>query len=285
MNQRVTENILYVSDLDGTLLNNDRKLSRYAIDGINKLKDYGIKFTVATARSADSVISILKDTQINVPVVLMNGVAVFDLNNKKYIKKEFIPKNLVETIMKIFDFYKIKYWMYSIPEEIIIRYYTKLEGETMNFYQERFKTLPESSFKKVDDFNSVLVKMKESTITYFTTIDQQDRLANAYNDFNKLEGVEIAFYEEVYGNHPWLLEVFHCNGTKYNGVKFLRDEYNFDKIIGFGDNLNDIPLAKACDEFYSVGNAVNELKCISTGVIGENTSDSVVKFILERRNG
>ena len=54
-----------------------------------------------------------------------------------------------------------------------------------------------------------------------------------------------------------------------------------DKIIAFGDNLNDIPLFEIADECYAVSNAEDELKKIATDVIASNDEDAVAVFIDE----
>lgn len=74
---------LYISDMDGTLLNDGGKVSRRSVEIINELIKKGMLFTVATARSAMSAAELLKDIDISVPAVLMNGVFLFDLKNKK----------------------------------------------------------------------------------------------------------------------------------------------------------------------------------------------------------
>ncbi len=45
---------LYISDMDGTLLNDGGKVSRRSVEIINELIKNGMLFTVATARSAMS---------------------------------------------------------------------------------------------------------------------------------------------------------------------------------------------------------------------------------------
>ncbi|MDR2687937.1 MAG: HAD family hydrolase, partial [Oscillospiraceae bacterium] len=65
-------------------------------------------------------------------------------------------------------------------------------------------------------------------------------------------------------------------------VRWLRERYGYEKIVGFGDNLNDIPLFRACDETYAVANAKEELKAMATGVIGSNAQDGVVRFLMEK---
>jgi len=55
-----------------------------------------------------------------------------------------------------------------------------------------------------------------------------------------------------------------------------------DRIISFGDGMNDIPLFEISDECYAVANAVPELKERATGIIGSNENDGVAKWLLER---
>ena len=65
-------------------------------------------------------------------------------------------------------------------------------------------------------------------------------------------------------------------GTAAEEIKRLTGA---DRIIAFGDNLNDIPLFEAADEAYAVSNAHEKLKEIATGIIGSNDEDAVIKFI------
>ena len=67
--------------------------------------------------------------------------------------------------------------------------------------------------------------------------------------------------------------------SKANAINYLKNKYNFNKLITFGDNVNDIPMFKISDECYAVANAVDELKKISTSTIDSNTNDAVAKFI------
>lgn len=93
---------LYISDMDGTLLNDGGKVSRRSVEIINELIKNGMLFTVATARSAMSAAELLKDIDISVPAVLMNGVFLFDLKNKKAVAYHEIPKDAFFAITEIF---------------------------------------------------------------------------------------------------------------------------------------------------------------------------------------
>ena len=69
---------------------------------------------------------------------------------------------------------------------------------------------------------------------------------------------------------------------KLTELKHWRNTLIFEKIIGFGDNLNDLPMFEFADEAYAPANAVDEIKAIATGVIGHHDEDAIALYIKER---
>ena len=72
----MNSNVLYVSDLDGTLLNREKRVTTYTADMINQCIKRGMKFTVATARMPYGCDYRLRDIRINTPGILTNGVLI-----------------------------------------------------------------------------------------------------------------------------------------------------------------------------------------------------------------
>ncbi len=100
---------LYVTDLDGTLLNMNQELNRSTANQINELINKGINFTVSTGRG-DSVRTILKDINFKLPAMILNGALNYDFSKQEYVDAKAIPINKVIEIMKIvndFRFYNI----------------------------------------------------------------------------------------------------------------------------------------------------------------------------------
>ena len=91
---------LFVTDLDGTLLNSNKEVSIKSIEILNKLIDDGVNFTVATARTPATVVDLLQDVNLKLPAVLMNGVLLYDIKEEKYINIKEIEK---DTVDKVFD--------------------------------------------------------------------------------------------------------------------------------------------------------------------------------------
>lgn len=270
---------LYISDLDGTLMNSDKEISEYTRDNINALIENGVYFSIATARSAASAVKILSGVNINMPVVLMNGVVIYDIREGKYIKTEVIPEQTANAIIEVLKDYGTTGFMYAVNDNKLVTYYESLNTPAMlDFHNERV-TRYNKSFEQADTF---IDKTAGNKTVYFTLIDKQEALSMVFDNLKKLPGIEITVYRDVYAQNQWFLEIYSKNASKYNAVRYLRDNYGFDSIVGFGDNLNDIPLFKACDECYAVLNAVEQLKEKATGIIGDNNSDGVVKFIKQR---
>lgn len=90
------KNTLYVSDLDGTLLNHEAKISLYTKNTINSLINKGLNFSVATARALDPTLKMLDGMKLSIPIILLNGVLIYDTNSKEYIKVNRIEPQHVD---------------------------------------------------------------------------------------------------------------------------------------------------------------------------------------------
>ena len=70
--------------------------------------------------------------------------------------------------------------------------------------------------------------------------------------------------------------------TKATAALELKDMLGCDRLVVFGDGMNDLSLFAVADESYAMANAVPELKEIATAVIDSNDSDGVAKWIKEK---
>lgn len=274
-------NKLYVSDLDGTLLNSKIVLSNYTIDTINELIRQGLHFTIATARTAASVSKILEPLDLDIPVILMNGVIVYHLKTKKYLKINTLPFEHYDTIVDVLNKNNLTGFVYEVKDNKLSTYYETLESDGMKEFHDERVTKYNKVFTKVNNFYEI----KSPNIIYFALIDSKEVLLPAYEALKDIPGLSIAFYKDIYSNEDnYYLEIFSDKATKYNGVKYLQENYNYDYMIGFGDNLNDLPLFHACNETCAVDNAKEELKSIANYIINSNEEDGVAKFINQHFN-
>ena len=93
-------NILIVTDLDGTFLNSKGEISKASAQMISDLAKKGVLFTVATARTHATVMHMFRDIPLTCPLVLMNGVTLYNPAEKKIISCNAIPTELGKRIVK-----------------------------------------------------------------------------------------------------------------------------------------------------------------------------------------
>lgn len=266
---------LFVSDLDGTLLNEKADISDKAADILNDLIENGLNFTFATARTAASALKITEKLNLKLPCILMNGVSIYDTVTGRYMKNEYIKPENALAVSEIFKRHNLHPFMYKIERDMLYAVYSDFSNRAMkDFYAVR-RVKYDKPFIKCSD----LSEAADSGTVYFTILDSYEKLLPVKCEIEKNKGVKLAFYRDVYHKEYWFLEVFGSAASKYNAVVFLKNYGAYESITGFGDNLNDIPLFNACDRKIAVGNAKNELKDIADYVIGDNNSDSVALWI------
>lgn len=268
---------LYISDMDGTLLNRDKEISSYTKDVINALIANGGYFSIASARTAATALKILEGINLNVPISLMNGVVIFNTLKSEYEKVEELSRETSVKIINTLADCSINGLMYTISENRLNTYYECLSSKILqDFVDERIKKY-NKSFERV---GCLLDKINEANkVVYFTLLDEYEPLLKVQGRLKDISGIETSLYHDVYSEKTYLLEIYSSNASKFNAVKYIRNKFGFDHVIGFGDNYNDIPMLKACNQFYAVENAVGELKELATGVIGDNNFDGVARFI------
>ena len=91
----------------------------------------------------------------------------------------------------------------------------------------------------------------------------------------------VSNYVDIFGKDVGIIEIFAPEVSKANAVKRLARDINADRIVVFGDNLNDLPMMRIADLSVAVDNALPEVKNAASTVIGPNTSHSVARFIAE----
>ena len=74
---------LYVTDLDGTLMRDDKTISNESVAILNRLLSQGIFLTYATARSLSSASEITKNISFHLPVIIRNGTILADPQSKR----------------------------------------------------------------------------------------------------------------------------------------------------------------------------------------------------------
>ena len=265
--------VLYVSDLDGTLMRSDITLSDYTIQTINELVDKGMNFTYATARSIESARTIAAGLKLKLPVITRNGAVLADNNTGRHIEKSVFTADEVQLLKDLLDELPLCGFVSCFIGEKMIKTYVEGEHTTaFQGYVDYYKDDPAMVAK------TTLEDMFCGEPGYVTLMGEKEYIRPVYEKVKTYQGWECLFQKDTYRDEYWL-EICPRNCTKAKTILKLKERYGFEKLVVFGDALNDIPMFEIADEAYAVENAIDSLKAIATGVIGNNNEDCVAQFL------
>ena len=255
------EKTLYVSDLDGTLLTPESRISPQSLEILNNLIDKGMCFTYATARSLTSASKVAQGLTVRAPVIVYNGAFLLDpRTGQRLVSQLFAPREVQAAAAILFSCGLSPTVDAYIAGELKKSWVMSRENEGVRHF---------------------IQGLYDGDVFYFTCIGAREDLLPAWERFRHDERFTCTFQQEIYRPEFWL-EIMPRKATKANAIIKLKGLLGCTRVVSFGDAVNDIPLFRVSDECYAVANAVNALKEIATGVIGGNDADGVARWLLAR---
>lgn len=276
----MNERILFLSDLDGTLLRPDATLDPDDARRINALTAQGVMISYATARTVQSVKYILGDlhfTEASPPISLMNGVFLRDMARGKYLDCAAFSRQTAEYLIARFAEINLHPFIYSVDDAGgLMTYYREITCSAMNGFMQERVTRYQKPFRRFIDASEI-----DGTIVYLCLIAAKPNISRAVQlieqHLQQTEKPDIRFtcYRDHYDPDVWYLEVFDVRASKRHAVEELRRRMHADRIIAFGDNLNDLPMFEAADLRVAAKNANPHL----IEAADEIAADGVVTWI------
>lgn len=268
---------LYVTDLDGTLLNSNDQISQYSIRTINGLVAKGMQFTYATARSLVSASVVAKGLSTTIPIIAYNGVLIMNPNTGEVLSFLSFTEEETAYAIGVLREHGGNPLVYAYVEGMErVSYVMGRENEGIRHYLDSRKG--DRRFRPLADE----IGLYQGDIFYFTCIAEREELLPLYEIFVKDERFRTTLQQELY-RPEYFLEIMPKKASKAEAIKRLKEIWHCDKVVSFGDAINDIPMFEISDECYAVANAVPELKAHATGVIASNDEDGVAKWLLQNR--
>lgn len=277
---------LYIADLDGTLLRDNKTLSNYSRSGLKRLIDEKqMQFTIATARSYTYAKQVLDGLELKIPLVLKNGAVTTDFASGRNISVNYIEDEYWRELVDDIGEYMLSPFMSTLKDFEECYYYDHIVGDGMQWYVNEMQAGKDKRLKRLPTLHMVEQKEKVLSVSVINRYDViqkvRDELLMRYGNI-----LHCHFYEELY-HRGWYWAVFTNKvATKDQALRALCEQYGYDinETTAFGDSHSDKSMLQLVKHKIAVANADKRLIEIATEVIGSNEEDSVVKY-LEKRLG
>lgn len=271
---------LFISDLDGTLLGADSRISPESRRMLNLAISRGALFSIATARTPATVAGITEGLDLRLPAIVMTGAAMWERSTSRYSDIQYLKPDAVEFARRAYTRNDAPAFIYTLRGNMLeIYHFGKMDEYERRFMEER----AHSPFKKflVDaDGKSYIPEVIDDAVLLFG-IQPTPLARRVLDDIRDYPDITPMFYHDIYGEDWAEMEVFARTATKALAVRRLAERVGADRIVVFGDNLNDISMMQVADTAIAVANAVPQTREAAHLTIGPNTADSVARYILE----
>ncbi len=296
---------MIITDLDKSLLNNERQITSYTKNVLEKCMQKGLVVVFATARPLRAV-KIFYESIIPNAVICHSGAVVY-INNKRYYTaglelsnqrfeaafrsrsagvKPFVSSlarsyprkrgsDLAPFVNKLFYKNGIKSIIAKNILKNIIKGYPKanLAIECNDEIYANFDLTvywKETVYKKIDIENLPQENIDKIIIGL-------ESIGNEISQIKKYlsKGLYLATSEGEIGI------IMNKKATKWNGIKALLKHYKIKKknAIAFGDDFMDIEMIEKCGIGIAMENGIEEVKAKAKYICGRNDVDGVSKWI------
>lgn len=273
---------LFVSDLDGTLLDANAQLSEESRAILNRCIANGALFTVATARTPATVNVLMRGVNMLLPGIVLTGAALWDFNTGTYSDVRFIEADVARTVADAFAQNGVSPFVYTLDTSrtpnLLEVYYNNVSPSDVDaaFIRQRCR-LPLKKFHLRED---VPTERIPATLIFFAS-GSPDVISRVAEQIKATTRCAVANYDDIYNPGTALIEVFAPGVSKAAAIESMKNRYDVDRVVVFGDNMNDLSMFEIADVSVAVANANPRVLEEATLTIGFNTENAVPRFVLE----
>lgn len=248
---------LLLFDLDGTLLDNNKMISKRTLAALTACREKGMLIGVSTSRSEQNSLTFL--SELNPDILITSGGALVKRGPEYVYKAEMSPeetKSMIEAARRIcgddceitIDTITEHFWNYKIDP--------KKQDESWG----------DSIYTDFRDFQKASLKM---CVEIF--------------DERKAERLkaELAEYDCVRFSDGFWYKFTKAGVTKERAITMICEacKISLTDIAAFGDDFVDIGMLQQCGLGIAMGNAIDEVKKIADIVIGRNDEEGIAEYV------
>ena len=260
---------LLVLDVDGTLLNNEKEISKRTLSTLLKAQHTGIRIVLASGRPTSGLLPLAKALEMGNFggfIVSYNGAQIINAENgevmfDKRINPELIPyleKKARKNNFSIFTYHD-EYLLTDNADNVHIRREAWLNN---------LRIMEEEEFSIAIDFapcKCVLVS------------DDEEALRGLENHWKRrLDGVL-----DVFPSEPYFLEVVPCGVDKANTLGVLMEQLGVkrEEVIAIGDGVADVTMLQLAGKSVAMGHAQDSVKICADYMTASNEEDGVAQAV------
>jgi Cof subfamily protein (haloacid dehalogenase superfamily) len=264
---------MVIADVDGTLVTQEKILTKRAADAVLRLHEAGILFTITSGRPPRGMAMLIEPLKLTQPIAAFNGGVLIKPDLTTVVDQKFLPVGVPEKVIEAIENHGLDVWLYTDTEWFVRdpnAPHVAREQWTVKFPPTVVKT-----------FAGLLGRVAKIV----GVSDDLERVAKCEKDVQQAGGTHISAAR----SQPYYLDVTHPQANKGEVVLTLSRLLNIPaaQIATLGDMPNDVLMFKKSGVSIAMGNASPEVQAAATYVTSTNEDEgfanAIEKFVLNTR--
>lgn len=260
-------------DLDGTLLDSDKKIRPSTIEAVKEAQNKGLKVMISTGRHPQAAHFFHHQLGLDTLSVCCNGACLFDYTKMSSVISNPLNTDEVKALYDLCRHYNFGIKLYT--DEAI----TYEQNDKYIVMFDHWKThLPvqfQPNLLKVDNYENYLSSKPDvwKYTLWAEDLSLMETLAQKAED-------ELGLSCEWWSTEG--LDITRSDNTKGARLKNWADmeDIKMEEIIAFGDNFNDVTMLESVGLGVAMGQSDNKIKDLSKIVApGDNNSDAIAEVL------
>jgi Cof subfamily protein (haloacid dehalogenase superfamily) len=264
---------MVIADVDGTLVTQEKVLTKRAAQAVLSLHEAGIQFSVTSGRPPRGMAMLLDPLKLTQPLAAFNGGVLIKPDLKTVVDQKFLPAGVPEKVIEAIENHGLDVWVYTDTEWFV------RDPNAAHVAREQWTVkFPPTVVKK---FAGLLGRVAKIV----GVGDDLDRVAKCEKDVQQAGGTHISAAR----SQPYYLDVTHPQANKGEVVLSISRLLNIPaaEIATLGDMPNDVLMFKKSGVSIAMGNASPEVQASATYVTTSNEEEgfanAIEKFVLNTR--
>ena len=258
---------MVIADVDGTLVTQEKVLTKRAAEAVLHLQQAGIQFSVTSGRPPRGMAMLIDPLKLTQPLAAFNGGVLIEPDLTTVVDQKYLPAGVPEKVIEAIGKHGLDVWVYTDTGWFVRdpnAAHVAREQWTVKFPPTVVKT-----------FAGLLARVAKIV----GVSDDYDRVAKCETDVQQAGGEHISAAR----SQPYYLDVTHPQANKGGVVLAMSKLLNIRaaEIATIGDMPNDVLMFQKSGTSIAMGNASPEVQASATYVTSTNEDEGFAKAIEE----
>jgi Cof subfamily protein (haloacid dehalogenase superfamily) len=274
-NERPVQQIrMVIADVDGTLVTQEKMLTKRAAEAVLRLHEAGIQFTITSGRPPRGMAMLIEPLKLTQPLAAFNGGVLIKSDLKTVVDQKFLPAGMPEKVIEAIEQHGLDVWLYTDIDWFV------RDPNAPHVAREQWTVkFPPTVVKSFAGLLGRVAKIVGVS-------NDLERVAKCEKDVQQTGGTHISAAR----SQPYYLDVTHPQANKGEVVLSLSRLLNIptEQIATIGDMPNDVLMFQKSGVSIAMGNASSEVQAAATYVTATNEDEGFAKaienFVLSARS-